>query len=462
MRPLPFRLVLVSSFLFAGGLTVREVHADEPVELPAASPVSTTAAIDAVVPPPANAAPFAWGDFTWMNGQSRQKTFPLEAWGGAVTPSLYLDVNYAFSFNRPRDNTLTGTASVPRHNEFNVNLATVGFEWSFHNVIGRLSLQYGSTLSIIQDLDGTTARGRNMAVQNLRYIREATAGYHFDVAKGLNVEGGIFMSYMGLESYLLGENWSYTRSVVCEHTPFYFQGVRVQFFPTDRVKIEPWLMNGWQSYGKWHTAPSAGTAFRYSPTESLSLMANVYVGTDTEQTADRIRAHHDHSVVLRYYDHPSASFVSKLAISVNNHLGFEAGGNDAQGRALPGPAGAHMVGTAVVHRVWFRRDTLAFSFRPELFSNPTRYLTQYPPPGFETGPGVKPLKIWGLTGTFDVMPTDFFALRLDASYRRANVPYYAGEGGTTSPSGFQPTPPGYVPGIVRDQLLVALAANFRL
>ncbi len=28
--------------------------------------------------PAESAAPFAWGDFTWMNGQSRQKTFPLE------------------------------------------------------------------------------------------------------------------------------------------------------------------------------------------------------------------------------------------------------------------------------------------------------------------------------------------------------------------------------------------------
>lgn len=432
-----------------------DTHAEPPQPSPAASPAAPPAA-----PPPET--PFGWGDFTWMNGQSRQKDFPVKAFGDAVTLSLYLDVNYAYSLNHPRDDTFTGTASVPRHNEFNVNLASVGFEWNYKNVIGRLSLQYGSMISIVQDLDGTTARGRNNAVQNLRYIREATAGYHFDALHGINVEGGIFMSYIGLESYLLAENWNYTRSVVCEHTPFYFQGMRVQIFPSDRVKIEPWLMNGWQTYGKWNLAPSAGVALRWSPREALSFISNFYVGTDTKDEPDRIRFHNDHSILFRYFDAPASRFISKAAVSLNNHIGFEDGGNDPAGRALPGPAHAHMVGTALVHRTWFLHDHLAFAARGELFSNPSRYLSQYPPPGFESGPQVKALQIWGVTGTFDVMPTDFFAFRLEGSYRRANVPYYAGPGGTTSPDGFQPTPPGYVPDIVKDQTLLVASVNFRL
>jgi hypothetical protein len=60
------------------------------------------------------------------------------------------------------------------------------------------------------------------------------------------------------------------------------------------------------------------------------------------------------------------------------------------------------------------------------------------------------------------MPTDFFALRFEGSYHRSNVPYYAGPGGTTSPDGYQPTPLGYIPDIVKDQTLLVVAANFRL
>jgi Putative beta-barrel porin-2, OmpL-like. bbp2 len=404
--------------------------------------------------------PFAWGDFTWLNGQSRQKDFPLKAFGDAVTLSLYLDFNYAYSANHPRDNTITSTASVPRHNEIGINLVSIGFDWNYKNIIGRISLQWGEMLGVVQDLDGTAARGRSLAIHNLRYIREAVAGYHFDVGSGLNLEGGIFMSYIGLESYLLAENWNYQRSLICEHTPFYFHGIRAQYYPSDRVKIEPWLMNGWQSYGKWNQAPSAGMATRWSPSEAVTLIGNVYVGTDTKGHDDRIRFHHDDSILVRYYDAPKSQLFSKGAVSLNTHVGFEAGG-----AGLPGPGGAHVFGSSLVHRAWFLRDHLAFALRGEVFSNPSRYLTQYPPPDFPTGPGVKALQVWGVTGTFDVMPSDFFALRLEGSYRRANAPYFAGPGGTTSPDGFQAAPgtaTGFVPDVVNDQLIAVAAVNIRL
>lgn len=443
-------------------LVTSSAAAQEEPLLPPSPPAVDPLPPAAPTPAPASNTPFTFGDFTWMNGQSRQTDFPLKAFGDAVTMSLYMDVNYGYSLHHPRDDTFTGTASVPRHNEFNINLASVGLEWNYKNVIGRLSLQYGSMLSIVQDLDGTTARGRNMAVQNLRYIREGTVGYHFDALHGINVEGGIFMSYIGLESFLLAENWSYQRSVVCEHTPFYFQGMRVQIFTSDRFKIEPWLMNGWQSYGKYNLAPSTGMQLRWIPAEWLSLASNFYLGTDTPNVSDRYRFHNDHSAMVRYFQAPKSHFLSKGAVSINNHVGFEAGGQDTTGRDLPGPAHAHMVGTALTNRFWFAQDHLAFSLRGELFSNPSRYLSQYPPPGFATGPGVRALQIWGVTGTFDVMPTDFFALRFEGSYRKANVPYYAGPGGTTSPDGYQPTPPGYLPDVVKDQALLVVAANFRL
>ena len=191
-------------------------------------------------------------DITWMNGQSRQREFPLANLAKHVAFSLYVDTYFAYATQRPSDHTLVGSASVGRHGEFQLNLASVGAEWSYRRVIGRLSLQTGSMLNIVQDQDGSVTRGRNLTTENLRNIREATVGYHWDKASGLNLEAGIFMSYIGLESYLLAENWNYSRSLVCDFTPFYFQGVRLQFFPNARWKIEPWVMNGWQTYGAWN------------------------------------------------------------------------------------------------------------------------------------------------------------------------------------------------------------------
>lgn len=411
--------------------------------------------------PPGEPAPFS-GDYTWMNGQSRQKEQPLKAFDGAVTLTTYLDLNYAYSSNHPRDNTLTGSGSIGRTNEVQINLASIGVDLNYRNVIARVAVQYGNMLNIVQDLDGTVARGRSLTTNNLRYIREATAGYHFDALSGVNVEAGIFMSYIGLESYLLAENWNYNRSLVCDHTPFYFTGARAQVYVSPKVKVEPWVMNGWQSYGKWNNAPSMGTQLRWSPNESVTLFANFYGGTDTKGQEDRVRVHHDNSILVRYFDDPTSSFISKSAFSLNNHVGFESGGRDATGAKLPGPSDAHMVGTSLVHRTWFSHDHLAFAVRGELFSNPTAYLAQYPPPGFASGAGTRPLQAWGLTGTIDLLPTDSFALRFEGMYRKSNVPYFAGSGGTTSPDGFQPTPEGYLPDAVKDQALFVIAANFRL
>ncbi|RYE93384.1 MAG: porin [Myxococcales bacterium] len=405
---------------------------------------------------PASRVPFGDFDSSWQNGQSRQKDFPLKPLSDIVTVSLYLDVYYGFSLNRPRDNTLTGTASVGRHNELQIGLASVGFDWNYRNVIGRLSLQYGNMLSIVQDTDGSVSRGRGLSYENLRYIREATLGYHVDAAYGVNVEAGIFMSYIGLESYLLAENWNYNRSLVCEFTPFYFQGLRVQVFPSKNVKIEPWVMNGFQAYGKWNSAPSAGFATRWAPSEAVALTLNTYVGTDTKNDGDRVRFHSDHSVLVRYRNAPDARGVSKAAFSLNNHLGFESGG---QG---PGAGDAHMLGSSLAHRLWFDRDRFSLSVRGEVVNNQSRYMVQYPPPGFASGHG-EPLTIYGVTGTLEVDPTDFFLVRFEVMHRRSDVPFFAGRGGTTSADGYQDgTTDGFVPGLSRRQTLLTLSANFRL
>ena len=85
-----------------------------------------------------------------------------------------------------------------------------------------------------------------------RYFSEANAGYHFDVSHGLNVDAGIFVSYIGLFSYYNFDNWTYQPSFVSSNTPWFFNGLRVQWFPTQNLKIEPWLINGWQSYAKYN------------------------------------------------------------------------------------------------------------------------------------------------------------------------------------------------------------------
>ena len=45
-----------------------------------------------------------------------------------------------------------------------------------------------------------------------KYVSEANAGYHFDVNHGLNIDAGIFVSYIGLFSYYNYDNWTYQQT----------------------------------------------------------------------------------------------------------------------------------------------------------------------------------------------------------------------------------------------------------
>ena len=73
------------------------------------------------------------------------------------------------------------------------------------------------------------------------------------------------MSYIGLFSYYNFDNWAYQPSFVSSNTPWFFQGVRIQIFPTAHLKIEPWIINGWQSYASANSRKGLGGQIKYTP-----------------------------------------------------------------------------------------------------------------------------------------------------------------------------------------------------
>ena len=147
---------------------------------------------------------------------------------------------------------------------------------------------------------------------------------------GLNVDAGIFVSYIGLFSYYNFDNWAYQPSYVSSNTPWFFNGLRIQWFPTNKLKIEPWIINGWQSYGRIGSRPGLGGQILYRPAPWISLVFNNYgMGEDTLGTGNgklgRSRIHTDDSVEIKYYDHPEKT-LDKMAFSLTGDLGCEYGG----------------------------------------------------------------------------------------------------------------------------------------
>jgi hypothetical protein len=189
--------------------------------------------------------PFSDWDWTWLNGNPRTKDAAFDS--KFFTPEIRADINYAYDFNKPQDNSMGGSSELFRSNEIQLEQLGVGGDFHFDNVRARFMTQFGMYSTTTPRNDPSPAKGQWDLSDAYRYVSEAYGGYHINALNGINIDAGIFMSYIGLFSYYNFDNWAYQPSYVSSNTPWFFNGLRVQIFPTAHLKIEPWFINGWQS-----------------------------------------------------------------------------------------------------------------------------------------------------------------------------------------------------------------------
>jgi len=436
--------------------------------------------------------PFAVGDLGWMNGTSREKKPIFDT--KFFTPEIRLDMNYLQSGNHPIDHTIVGSTEEFRSGEFQIEQVSLGGDFHWENVRARFLSMFGMFATTTPRNDASSAVGQWDLQGAYRYFSEANAGYHFDVNHGLNVDVGVFVSYIGLFSYYNYDNWTYQPSFVSSNTPWFFNGLRVQWWPTQTLKIEPWLINGWQSYAKFNSKPGFGGQILWIPNDSLKLVFNSYsIGQDNLNcqanssagagTADTLcqpqnggnpnaaagsyigagppidwsrvkRIHEDDSILVKYYDAHGlgGAGVSKMAFSVTVDIGCEYGGGV---HCSNGPNKANFFGVMGYDRTWFHNDLYAVTIGGGFMNNPGRYLALTPPingataasgsPYFTQQPGQK-LHQWDAQLNLQYMPKDWITWWTEATFRHSDVPYWSGAGGVTPPGGNNGSPGSCVGG----------------
>jgi hypothetical protein len=397
--------------------------------------------------------PFAYANFTWLTGNPRTVDTPYAT--KFFTPEIRSDANYTYDFRHPKDDTIGGSSEIFRANEVQLTQFGVGGDFHYDNVRARLMTQFGLYSETTPRNDASPARGQWNLADAYRYVSEAYGGYHFNVQHGINVDAGIFMSYVGLFSYYQFDNWAYQPSYVSSNTPWFFNGVRVQWFPTAKLKIEPWFINGWQSYGRFNNRPGLGGEILWRPNGNWSIVGNQYgYGEDALGIPSRTRYHTDDSVQYKYYQ-SKTSFISMAAATLTGDAGCESGGGvSCFGNTKNGPKQSFL-GFMAYNRLWFDRDRYALTIGGGKINNPGRYLVLLPPingataasgtPYFTENPG-DPFKAWDVSVTTDYMPSQYFTYRLEYNHRAANVPYFSGPGGVTPPGGNTGAPGSVVSG----------------
>ena len=104
----------------------------KPIPIP--QPSTEQAAKPAQNPEPS--VPFAFADWTWLNGTAREKD---AVWDSKFfTPEIRFDANYISSFNHPQDDSIGGSTETFRSNEVQIEQISFGGDFHWQDVHARI------------------------------------------------------------------------------------------------------------------------------------------------------------------------------------------------------------------------------------------------------------------------------------------------------------------------------------
>lgn len=213
---------------------------------------------------------------------------------------------YVLDFNKPpTEQRQPFLYNHNRHREFNLNLGFIKANIEHSKYRGNFAIQAG------------TYTMDNYAPEPslLKNVFEANVGISISKNKQLWVDTGIFPSHIGFESAISSDNWTLTRSILAENSPYYLSGLKLNYKPTENLEINGLIVNGWQRIRRLdgNTMPSFGTQTSFTPSDKITFNWSTFLGTDDPDSTRR----------MRYFN----NFFSKLQLTdrLGLILGFDIG-----------------------------------------------------------------------------------------------------------------------------------------
>jgi hypothetical protein len=312
-----------------------------------------------------------------------------------------VDVFYAFDFNQP-----TGDARQPyffahnRHNEFNLNQGMISLEVDHDRYRAILALQTGTYA-----IDNYAAEPTL-----LQHLFEAYAGIALDKKARLWLDAGVFSAPIGFEGAISSENWTLTRSLLAEHSPYYLSGLRLSYQLAPAWEVKAVICNGWQRIRRLpgNSLLSFSGNITYNPSDKLTLNYSTFIGTDTPDSTRQMRHFHN--------------FFAKLGLS--ERLGLIAGFDVGWQQQEMGSSSYDLWLTPILIARYQLADRWATALRVERFQDPEEVVvTTGTPAGFSLN---------GVSLNLDYQPVEQVACRLEARYFQAEDAIFEGAQGPSA------------------------------
>lgn len=212
--------------------------------------------------------------------EANSQTNPLNISG-------YVEGYYAYDFAKPENNLRPSfTYNYTRDNEVNLNLGLLKAAYATDNVRANLGLMVGTYVQY------------NLAAESdvFKNVYEANAGVRLSRNSNLWLEVGIFAAHIGWETAIGKDNWTLTRSIAAENSPYYEAGAKINFTTaSNKWFVSGLILNGWQRIQRQdgNRSASFGTQVTYKPTNSVTLNSSTFIGNDKPEVSRRYRYFHN-------------------------------------------------------------------------------------------------------------------------------------------------------------------------
>lgn len=199
----------------------------------------------------------------------------------------YLESYYVRDFNAPQDNRRPFfTYSHNRANDLSVNLAMLKASLNTRRVRGNIALASGTYMraNYAAEPDG------------LQNIFEANAGIKLSAENNLWLDAGVMPSHLGFESAIGADNWTMTRSLMAENSPYFETGAKLAYTSDDgKWYASGLLLTGWQRIqrAQGNTTPAIGHQLTYKPNPAVTLNSSSFIGNDKSDRERQMRYFHD-------------------------------------------------------------------------------------------------------------------------------------------------------------------------
>lgn len=193
----------------------------------------------------------------------------------------FVDVYYAYDFGHSTDDERPPFLyQYDRHSEVDLNLGLVHATYERDNVRAAFGL-----------MTGTYAQANLIAEPELlRNVNEARVGLRLCKSGSLWLDAGVFTSHIGMESAIGIDNFTLTRTVMAENSPYYLSGAKLTWTVSPKLELAALFMNGWQRIRRVQDdTPCLGTQLLWTMRDGMQFNWSTFAGSDVPDSVGYYR-----------------------------------------------------------------------------------------------------------------------------------------------------------------------------